>query len=71
MKANVGMIDKSLRIIVGIVLIALAAIKGGAWMWAYLGIIPLLTGLFGFCPAYGLLGMSTRGKSGNEGNPQQ
>lgn len=65
MKTNVGMGDKSLRIIVGIVLIALAAIKGGVWMWGYIGIVPLLTGLFGFCPAYTILGLSTKGKAEN------
>jgi len=58
MKANVGTVDRVLRIAVGIALIALAAThKVGAW--GYLGIIPLATGLFRFCPAYTLLGIRT------------
>jgi hypothetical protein len=51
MKSNVGSIDKILRIIVGIALIALAA-TGKIGVWGYIGVIPLLTGLFNFCPAY-------------------
>lgn len=66
MKTNVGVIDKSLRIIVGIALIALAAFNVIGW-WGYIGIVPLLTGLFNFCPAYTLLGMSTKGKTSDEG----
>jgi len=58
MKTNVGGIDKVLRIVVGIALIALAALGMiGAWGW--IGVVPLLTGLFGVCPAYSLLGMNT------------
>ncbi|HCV12881.1 MAG TPA: hypothetical protein DGC76_04135, partial [Candidatus Accumulibacter sp.] len=58
MKTNVGGIDKLLRIVVGIVLIAMAALGIiGAWGW--IGVVPLLTGLFGVCPAYSLLGMNT------------
>jgi len=57
-KANVGTIDRVLRILVGLALIALAAThKVGPW--GYLGIIPLATGLFRFCPAYTLLGIRT------------
>lgn len=58
MKFNVGGIDRILRILVGVVLIALAATGTVGW-WGYLGVIPLLTGVFRFCPAYPLLGMST------------
>ena len=58
MKTNVGTIDRALRVIVGLVLIALAATGTVGW-WGYIGIVPLLTGLFRFCPAYGLLGMNT------------
>ena len=58
MKANVGGIDKILRIIVGIVLIGLSALGTiGAWGW--IGIVPLLTGLFGWCPFYPLLGINS------------
>jgi len=58
MKANVGGMDRILRIVAGLVLIALAA-TGIIGVWGWIGIVPLLTGAFGFCPAYTLLGMST------------
>ena len=58
MKANVGGIDRILRIVVGLVLVALAA-TGTVGLWGYIGIVPILTGTFRFCPAYPLLGMST------------
>ena len=60
MNANVGTIDRTLRILVGVVLVALAATsKIGAW--GYVGVVPVLTGLFSFCPAYALLGLNTCG----------
>jgi hypothetical protein len=58
MKANVGGIDRILRIVVGLVLIALAA-SGTVGVWGWIGVVPVLTGLFKFCPAYTLLGMNT------------
>lgn len=58
MKLNVGGFDRILRIIVGLVLIGLAVTGTVGW-WGYIGIVPLVTGLFRFCPAYGLLGMNT------------
>jgi hypothetical protein len=58
MKSNVGGIDRIARILVGAVLIALAATGTVAW-WGWLGVIPLLTGLAGFCPLYPLLGLNT------------
>lgn len=58
MQANVGGIDKVMRIIVGVVLMAAAATGMVGW-WGWLGVIPLLTGLFNFCPAYTLLGIKT------------
>lgn len=58
MKANVGGIDRILRIVVGLGLIAWAAILGGP-VWAWIGIVPLATGAMGFCPFYPLLGMNT------------
>ena len=58
MKANLGNIDRALRIIAGLALIGLtAAGQIGAWGW--IGIVPLLTGFIKFCPAYRLLGLST------------
>ena len=58
MTRNVGGIDRILRIVVGLVLIALAA-TGTVGLWGWIGVVPLLTGLAGTCPAYKLLGMST------------
>lgn len=58
MQANVGGIDKVLRIIVGIALIAAAA-TGVIGIWGWIGVVPLLTGLFNFCPLYTLLGIKT------------
>lgn len=58
MKANVGGIDKILRIVVGIALIAMAAM-GVVGAWGFIGAVPLLTGLMGWCPAYTLLGIKT------------
>ena len=57
MKSNVGGIDKWLRIAVGIALVAWAAIGGPVWAW--IGVVPLATGLFNFCPLYRLLGINT------------
>ena len=54
MKLNVGGIDRILRIVVGIVLIGLAATGTVGW-WGWLGVVPLATGLFRFCPMYRLL----------------
>lgn len=58
MKTNEGTIDRALRIIAGLVLIALAA-TGTVGVWGWIGIVPLATGLLGWCPAYTLLGINT------------
>ena len=58
MKKNVGGIDRTLRIVLGLVLIGLAASGTVGW-WGYLGVVPLLTGLVGWCPPYALLGWNT------------
>ena len=58
MKANVGTIDRVLRIIVGLVLIGLT-LSGTIGVWGWIGIVPLATALFRFCPLYTLLGMNT------------
>jgi hypothetical protein len=63
MTNNVGMIDRAIRIIVGLLLIAFAIPIGFAstgWNWiGWIGVVPLVTGLFGTCPLYSLLGIST------------
>jgi Protein of unknown function (DUF2892) len=58
MKTNVGGIDRLLRIVVGVVLLALTAM-GSIGLWGLIGIVPLATGLLKFCPVYPLLGLST------------
>ena len=58
MKSNVGGIDRILRIAVGALLVALAAMNEVGWR-GWLGLIPLATGFFRFCPAYPLLGISS------------
>ncbi|SPS02873.1 YgaP family membrane protein [Cupriavidus taiwanensis] len=58
MQANVGTVDRVLRIVIGLVLIGLAATgRVGAWGW--IGILPLLTGIVRVCPAYSMLGVKT------------
>jgi hypothetical protein len=57
MKTNVGGIDKIIRILAGVALIAWALMGGPVWAW--IGIVPLATGLLGWCPAYTLFGMNT------------
>lgn len=58
MKMNEGTIDRSMRVTAGLVLITLAA-TSTLGIWAWIGIMPLLTGAVGFCPAYAILGVST------------
>lgn len=58
MKSNVGSIDRVIRIVAGLILIGLAASGTVGW-WGWLGLVPLATGLLGWCPAYALLGINT------------
>lgn len=58
MKAHVGGMDRVLRVLVGVALIALAFAETVGW-WGWLGVVPLVTGLAGFCPLYNLLGIRT------------
>jgi len=58
MKINEGTIDRTLRVIIGLALVGLAA-SGTVGAWGWIGILPLLTGAVGFCPAYAVFGMST------------
>ena len=57
-KTNVGSVDRILRIVLGVVLIALVFV-GPKTPWGWIGIIPLETGLFSTCPVYSLLGIRT------------
>jgi len=58
MKPNEGTIDRALRVVAGVALIALAA-SGTVGVWGYIGVVPLLTGAVGFCPLYTVLGIRT------------
>jgi hypothetical protein len=60
MKANEGALDRILRVIAGAGILSLAFV-GPQTPWAYLGAIPLLTGLVGYCPLYAILGVNTCG----------
>ena len=55
---NVGPADRVLRIVIGLVLIALVFV-GPKTAWGWIGLVPLLTGLAGTCPAYSLLRINT------------
>jgi len=58
MRANVGRIDRVIRIALGMALITLVRF-GPQTAWGYLGFVPLLTGAYGWCPLYALLRIST------------
>ena len=57
MKSNVGGIDRILRIVVGLGLVAWAVMGGPVWAW--IGVLPIATGSLGWCPAYLPFGIST------------
>jgi O-antigen ligase len=58
MTQNIGNIERLIRIVGGLVLIALA-VTGTVGVWGWLGLVPLATGLVGWCPPYSLLGINT------------
>lgn len=58
MNANIGTLDRTLRIIAGAALIA-ATLAGFIGLWGWIGVVPLATGALRFCPLYRLLGFST------------
>lgn len=58
MTRNEGTIDRALRIILGLILLSLVFV-GPQTAWGWIGIVPLATGLLGFCPAYKILGLNT------------
>jgi len=60
MKANVGTIDRSIRIILGLALLSLLFLLDGRIRWVGLiGVIPLLTAVASFCPLYSILGINS------------
>lgn len=58
MKVNEGMFDRGLRVVVGLVLIGLT-LAGQIGVWGWIGVLPLATGLIGWCPAYSIFGIKT------------
>ncbi len=58
MKTNEGGLDRVLRIVVGVALIALT-LMGTIGAWGWIGVVPLVTGAVGTCPLYSVLGLST------------
>jgi hypothetical protein len=58
MKTNIGNIERGIRVIAGLVLVVLAATGTVGW-WGWLGLLPMATGLMGWCPPYALLGINT------------
>ncbi len=58
MTKNIGGVDRILRIVVGLALIAAAA-TGAIGVWGYVGVVALATGLMGWCPPYAILGFNT------------
>jgi len=65
MKSNVGGIDRIFRIVVGLGLVAWAAMGGPVWAW--IGVVPIATGALGWCPAYLPFGLSTCATKKQEG----
>ncbi|NKD55310.1 MULTISPECIES: DUF2892 domain-containing protein [unclassified Haematospirillum] len=71
MKRNMGTIDRALRLIAGVALIG-SALVGAIDVWGYVGVIPLLTAVFGYCPVYVLFGFQTcplETEDTSQGNP--
>jgi hypothetical protein len=62
MSNNEGTLDRAVRIALGIALLSIVVI-GPKTAWGLLGVVPLLTGLVGYCPLYGVLGVSTYTRS--------
>ena len=58
LEPNESFLDRALRVIVGIVLLSFIVV-GPRTLWGVLGVVPLVTGLMGFCPLYRLLGLNT------------
>ncbi|MGV8894235.1 MAG: YgaP family membrane protein [Burkholderiaceae bacterium] len=60
MKQNVGGIDRGIRIVAGLVILSLYfVLDGNTRLWALVGLVPLLTGFIGWCPAYLPFGIRT------------
>ena len=62
MKKNIGNVERIVRVVLGILVVSLAFV-GPRSSWAFLGIIPIVTGSIGYCPPYALLGIDTTGSA--------
>ena len=58
MTCNIGKTERILRVIIGLVILSLDFV-GPQSPWAWLGLVPVLTGLLGWCPPYAILGINT------------
>ncbi len=61
MKANVGVADGTLRVLIGMILI-FGALEGSWAPWGWIGVVPLVTALLGICPLYSIIGVNTCAK---------
>lgn len=60
MNRNEGPLDRTLRVLLGLALLSLILVLDGAHRyWGLVGVVPLLTGLVGYCPLYAAVGLST------------
>lgn len=58
MSRNEGTVDRVLRVVLGLVLLSLTVV-GPQSLWGLIGLVPLVTGLVGYCPVYTLFGLRT------------
>lgn len=68
MKINEGTIDRIVRVVVGLIVLSLAFV-GPKTPLGYLGLVPLITGILGYCPLYAVLGINSCGIRKGEGKP--
>ena len=59
MQANVGGIDRTLRIMIGSLLLLVSMTSNASGLWGVLGMIPIVSGFMRFCPLYSIIGVST------------
>lgn len=55
---NEGVVDRSIRVVLGLIILSLVFV-GPQSLWGLIGLVPLVTGLVGFCPLYKILGLNT------------